>query len=280
MRPKDYSNKGQLWNVTGESRLQNFAEKDLFLTANSDKSLGFKKRDPDENGQIWELDWHPTSKLFANHAINIYGGRNVNGATVGLYPKSCSPNEEWRREHDNNWLSKPECINIKYYPERATVAYYDKEAKDHGFVNKTTYRNAGEADNTYNYEQEAFTTKETSSSNTQNVQFEAGYKYSLGASVGVEGIATVEAGHEFSFTATIGESFTQGKATVTSEKINHKATIPVKGKTKVEVTVIGKKVTITIPCTMSFNDGSTMEDTITYKESSDMEIYVSPAVAI
>lgn len=270
MRPATDS-RGQLWNFTGESRLQNFAEDDLFLTVNSDKSLVFKKRDSNNVGQIWEPGWHPTSKRFANQAINIYGGRNVNGANVGLYPKSKSGNEEWRRTSDNSCLQKPTCLRIEMHPEAATVETYDEKGEDNNYAARWVQKNHTEFDVIMKYEKTITKTKETSSSNTQNVQLEASYEASIEGTVGVEGIASAKVGVKYGFTAAYGRSFTKGESTVSSERDDWTIEITVPAKSGVEITVVGKKVKFRIPYTMKFDDGSNLDDFLTHVQSHDLE---------
>jgi hypothetical protein len=270
MKPQN-STRGQLWNFTGEGRLQNFAEDDLFLTANGDKSLGFKKRDPNDPGQIWHSDWHPTSKLFKNYAINIYGGRNVDGATVGLYPKSGSANEEWRRASDDSYLGKPKCIYIECHPDKATIEHLDTEAKENGYASRWVERNESGQLVTLNYEKDVSISKETSSSNTQNVEIEASYKETVEAGISVEGVASVKASAEYSFSTKLGTSFTQGKKTVSTETEKWAKIVPVPKNTGVEIFIVGKKVKFRIPYTMKFDDGSELEDFLVHDQSYDVQ---------
>ena len=60
-------------------------------------------------GQKWKADWWPTSALFKDYTLNIYGGKNGEGMKVGLYKKSGSPNEEWRRkDFPERYIGAPE----------------------------------------------------------------------------------------------------------------------------------------------------------------------------
>lgn len=160
--------------------MQNFDEDDLFLTADFDRSLVFKKSDPDYIGQIWIFDWRPTSQLHANQDIIIYGGRNADGATVGLYGKSGSANDEewWRRETDgSSFLGKPECIQIKYDLEHAILVDYESDAKEIDVFLRATVENKLETESKATYEGTVTKTKETTcSTSTQNVhQFQSSF---------------------------------------------------------------------------------------------------------
>lgn len=269
IRPEN-STKGQLWNFTGEGRLQNFAEDDLFLTANRDKSLGFKKRDQNNPGQIWLSGWPTTSKLFQGRAINIYGGRNVDGANVGLYPKSGGANEDWRRSPGDDRLGKPQCIHIECHPDQVTIEHLDTEAKENGYASRWVERNESGLKIELNYEKVVSFSKETSSTNTQHVEFEKSCIDTVEAGITVEGVASVTASVERRFSTKLGTSFAQGKKTVAThtKKWAKKVTVP--KNTGVEILILGKKVKFRIPYTMKFDDGSELKDFLDHDESYDV----------
>ena len=99
----------------------------------------------------------------------------------------------------------------------------------------------------------------------------------LKASVLASSGVSSEAGVECSYTATVGESFTQGSSSgrsSESQKFSVDYVIPPKSK-MVLANVVGKRMTVSIPYTMVFNDGSTLEDFLTHKECVDLRVQIS-----
>jgi len=208
--------------------------------------------------------WHPTSKLFTDHSLNVYGDRNGEGKTVGLYHNKNGANEEWRVETNDGPLKLPEIRRIDFDTEGWKLTEKPKEVE---IAVSSEFENKGDEPIDASFTWKKTVVEETTSN--ANFAFNESIKESESLKASLEspgGLAKAEAtvGVEVQFSAS--QAFGWSNKAGTSEEKTQEYKFKVPPRQTVVCKMTGYRLDARIPYTVTYDGGAKVTYFINHKK--------------